>query len=92
MSAAPVNRCAGAADARIRLIAARALVAVLQPSCLPRVARHILLIVSPYFTTRQPPHLQTNFVHGILLHVGSSSRLLLLRFTMHLLIVVYSKR
>ncbi|EUB58700.1 Thyroid adenoma-associated protein [Echinococcus granulosus] len=64
-----VFRCAGAADIRIRLIAARAFVAVLQPACLPRVARRILLIVSPYFTTRQPPHLQTNFVHGMLLHL-----------------------
>uniref|UniRef100_A0A0R3WFE8 tRNA (32-2'-O)-methyltransferase regulator THADA n=1 Tax=Taenia asiatica TaxID=60517 RepID=A0A0R3WFE8_TAEAS len=63
------NRYAGAADVRIRLIAARALVAVLQPACLPRVARQILLIISPYFTARQSPHLQTNFVHGMLLHL-----------------------
>ncbi|KAL5967770.1 hypothetical protein TSMEX_004468, partial [Taenia solium] len=60
---------AGAADVRIRLIAARALVAVLQPAYLPRVARQILLIVSPYFTARQSPHLQTNLVHGMLLHL-----------------------
>ncbi|KAL5109916.1 hypothetical protein TcWFU_002228 [Taenia crassiceps] len=64
-----VFRYAGAADVRIRLIAARALVAVLQPACLPRVARQILLIVSPYFTAHQSPHLQTNCVHGMLLHL-----------------------
>ncbi|VDM31987.1 unnamed protein product [Hydatigera taeniaeformis] len=68
------DRCAGAADVRIRMIAARSLIAVLQPARLSYVARQILLIVSPYFTSHSSC-LQTNFVHGMLLQVRLTSLL-----------------
>ncbi|KAM3181824.1 hypothetical protein ACTXT7_013606 [Hymenolepis weldensis] len=64
-----VFRCVGAADIRIRLLGAKALVALLQPSCLPRVAHRLLLDVSLILNSgRQGPHL-TNLIHGMFLQV-----------------------
>ncbi|VDO00525.1 unnamed protein product [Rodentolepis nana] len=66
-----VFRCAGAADIRIRLMGAKALVALLQPSCLPRLAHCLLLDASPYVlnAASQEPCLPTNLVHGMFLQV-----------------------
>ncbi|VDD75319.1 unnamed protein product [Mesocestoides corti] len=62
-----VFKCVGAADIRIRLLAAKALIALLKPACLPGLARNLLATVSPYFTATGSPCLRVNLVHGMLL-------------------------
>uniref|UniRef100_A0A5K3FAC7 DUF2428 domain-containing protein n=1 Tax=Mesocestoides corti TaxID=53468 RepID=A0A5K3FAC7_MESCO len=64
-----VFKCVGAADIRIRLLAAKALIALLKPACLPGLARNLLATVSPYFTATGSPCLRVNLVHGMLLLV-----------------------
>nr|VZI36179.1 unnamed protein product [Spirometra erinaceieuropaei] len=63
-------RCAGSADIRIRLLAARSLTCLLQPACLPTVALRILTLVTPQLL-RSPGarNISHNRLHGLLLQL-----------------------
>uniref|UniRef100_A0A0X3NJK4 Thyroid adenoma-associated protein homolog n=1 Tax=Schistocephalus solidus TaxID=70667 RepID=A0A0X3NJK4_SCHSO len=65
-----VFACAGSADIRIRLLAARSLTCLLQPACLPTLALRILILVTTQLRrSSEARSMSHNRLHGLLLQL-----------------------